>query len=312
MDTASGQESYFQGKHLFCFGFGYVASFLASALAPLGCKVSGTTTDPEKKIFMHDSGYNSYFFDLHRMVPDVLGTMKDVTHVLLSIPPSEEGDLVYEFHGEDLVRLPNLEWVGYLSAASVYGNHDGAWVDENTLPAPTSRRGSHRLKAEEQWKSLYLNYGLPIHTFRMAGIYGPGRSAVDSVRSGTARRLDKPGHVFNRIHVDDIVQVLMASMSHPKPGSIYNVADDLPSPSHEIIQFACNLLGMESPPLTPFSQTEVAPIMGSFYKDNKRIRNDKIKRELGIELLYSDYKKGLQSCLDVETEVIELLEPDEF
>jgi len=307
MYTSPEAQEYFKDKHIFCFGFGYVANFMAARLAHLGCKISGTTTDPDKKKFLENMGYKMWLFDHYHMIPDVLGALKDVTHILISIPPNEEGDFVYNVFGQDMPMLKNLEWVGYLSAASVYGNHDGAWVSEETPPAPTSRRGSLRMEAEENWYSLHLSDKIPLHIFRLAGIYGPGRSAIDAVKSGTARRLDKPGHVFNRIHVEDIVQVLVASMMHPNPVSIYNVSDDMPTPSQEIIQFACNLLGMDSPPLEQFTQTDMAPIMRSFYSDNKRIRNDKIKNELNVNLLYPDYKKGLQACLEVEAELADIL-----
>lgn len=308
MHTTPQAQEYFKDKHIFFFGFGYVASFLATKLSYLGCKISGTTTNPEKKAHLEAQGYNMYLFDHHHMIPDPLAVMDDVTHILFSIPPNEEGDIAFEMHGLDIARLNNLEWAGYLSAATVYGNHGGEWVSEDTPPAPSSRRGTLRMNAEEDWYSLNLSDDLPLHIFRLAGIYGPGRSAIDTVKSGVARRLDKPGHVFNRIHVEDIVQVLISSMMHPNPVSIYNLADDMPTPSHEIIQFACNLLGVDSPPLQSFDQTEVAPIMRSFYKDNKRMRNDKIKEELKVELLYPDYKKGLQSCLDVEEELVDILQ----
>jgi nucleoside-diphosphate-sugar epimerase len=232
---------------------------------------------------------------------------RGVTHILLSIPPGADGDPVFEAHGQDIREIETLEWVGYLSTTAVYGNQNGNWVDENSVVEPTSRRGSLRERAEQQWLSLFRHEGVPVHLFRLSGLYGPGRSAIDSVRTGTARRIDKPGHVFNRVHVDDIVQTLVASMNKPNPGSVYNVADDMPAPSHEVIAFACNLIGREPPPLIPFDQADVAPIVRSFYKDNKRVRNDKIKRELDVNLLYPDYHSGLQACLEVEEEAETLL-----
>lgn len=293
---------------IFCFGFGYTAGFLSERLMVAGWSVAGTTTDPEKKPFLKKNGIEAWLFDRNHSIPDPLCTFEDVTHVLLSVPPDAEGDPVFDAHGPDLARMKNLKWVGYLSTTGVYGNHDGNWIDETTPPAPDSRRGSVRLRAEQHWQSLYLNEGLPLHIFRLAGIYGPGRSAIDSVRSGTARCIEKAGHVFNRIHVEDVAQVLQASMNKPQPGSIYNLADDMPSPSHDVIRFACNLIGIAPPPLIPFDQAEMAPIVRSFYKDNKRIRNDKIKNELGITLSYPDYRSGLQACLAVESEAAELLQ----
>lgn len=287
-------------KKLFCFGYGYTASFLAERLKTCGWKIAGTTTDPEKRVFMKQAGVEAQLYDHNHTIMDPYHTFRDVSHVLLSIPPGADGDPVVDVHGLDLCKMPNIEWVGYLSTTAVYGNQDGNWVDELTPPEPTSRRGSLRLRAEQQWQFLHTNDALPLHIFRLSGIYGPGRSAIDSVRAGTARRIEKPGHVFNRIHVEDIVQTLVASMNKPNPGAIYNLADDLPSASHEVVTFACNLIGLDPPPLTQFDQTEMAPIVRSFYKDNKRVRNDLIKTELGVELLYPDYRSGLQACMEIE------------
>lgn len=294
-------------RKLFCFGYGYAADFLAQRLKAQGWKIAGTTTDPEKKKFLRARGVDAMLFDHNHPVTDPAAAFADVTHVLFSIPPGAEGDPVFEMHGEDLARMKNIEWAGYLSTTAVYGNRDGNWVDESSLPAPTSRRGENRLKAEEQWRGLHLGEGFPSHIFRLAGIYGPGRSAVDSVRAGTARRIDKPGHVFNRIHVADIAQALIASMNRPAPGAIYNLADDGPSPSHEVISFACNLAGVDAPPLQKFEGSEMAPIVRSFYKDNKRVSNERIKRDLGVTLLYPDYRAGLQACLDVAEDTAALL-----
>lgn len=287
-------------RKIFCFGFGYAAGFLSVKLRDHGWKICGTTTTADKKSFLKKNGIDAWLFDRNHAIPDPFHAFSDVTHVLLSVPPDADGDAVFDAHAADLAGIKNLEWVGYLSTTSVYGNQDGNWIDETARATPSSSRGSRRLRAEQQWQSLHLNDGLPLHIFRLSGIYGPGRSALDAIRSGDARRIDKPGHAFNRMHIDDIVQALIASMNKPNPGSIYNLADDAPSPSHEVIQFACNLIGSAPPPLIPFDQAEMAPIVRSFYKDNKRIRNDKIKDELGVELLHPDYRSGLQACLDSE------------
>lgn len=294
-------------KKLFCFGYGYTASFLAERLKPFGWKIAGTTTDPEKRVFMKQAGIEAQLYDHNHTINDPYASFKDVSHVLLSIPPGADGDLVVDIHGLDLCKMPNIEWVGYLSTTAVYGNQDGNWVDELTPPEPSSRRGSLRLRAEQQWQFLQTNDGLPLHIFRLAGIYGPGRSAIDSVRAGTARRIDKPGHVFNRIHVEDIVQALVASMNQPRPGAIYNLSDDDPGPSHDVVTFACNLVGIDPPPITQFDQTEMAPIVRSFYKDNKRVRNDLVKKELGVDFIYPDFRAGLQACMDIEDNTAEFL-----
>jgi len=297
-------------KKLFCFGYGYTCDYLGFKLMntgvsqglPTSWALAGTTRDAEKKRELTERGIKTYIFDFNTPIPDPLYMLRDVTHVLISTPPSDEGDTSFLMHARDLMDLPKLEWIGYLSTTGAYGDRNGGWVDETSEPHPTTKRGSRRYRAEEQWLSMHEHYGMPVHIFRLAGIYGPGRSALDSVRAGIARRIDKPGHAFSRIHVEDIVQVLIASMNNPKPGEIYNVCDDYPAPSHEVIDHACKLLGIASPPLLSFDEVDLVPMTMSFYAENKRIHNNKIKEDLGITLKYSDYKQGLQGCLNTEIE----------
>ncbi len=285
-------------KHLFCFGFGYCCEYLAPVLMHNGgWSVSGTTRDEEKFTNLRAQGVRAHFMDKDLPLHDALYTLKDVTHILISTPPGEAGDPSFNLHADDVAKLQHLEWVGYLSTTGAYGDRGGAWVDETMSARPTTKRGSRRLKAEEQWLSLLQSAGVPVHIFRLAGIYGPGRSAIDSVRMGVARRIDKSGHAFSRIHVEDIIQVLVQSIMNPKAGEIYNVCDDFPAPSHEVIDYACQLLGVQSPPLLDFDKVDLAPITRSFYTDNKRIKNDKIKNDLGVCLKYTDYKLGLKACL---------------
>ena len=288
-------------QRLFCFGYGYACDWLQHALMALGgWHVAGTTRDPEKKALMKQHGIKGYIFDQEQPLEDPRLFLKGTTHLLISTPPNDEGDPVFLLHAEDILRIPTIRWVGYLSSISVYGNRNGGWVDENSEVRPTSKRGSRRARAEEQWLSLFRSDNLPVHVFRLAGIYGPGRSALDSVRAGVARRINKPGHAFTRIHVEDIVQTLVASMKAPRPGSIYNICDDRAAPSHEIIEYACQLLELEIPPLLTYDETDMAPIARSFYSDNKRVRNDRMKQELGVRLIYPDYVSGLKGCLDAE------------
>ncbi len=288
-------------KHLFCFGYGYSCDYLGHELMRAGgWRISGTTRDLDRKKELRARGVRAHIFDFDTPLADPANILKDVTHVLISTPLSGDGDPTFNQHAQDLLNLPNLEWVGYLSTTGSYGDRGGGWVDENSELRPTTKRGSRRMRIEKQWLSLYKSRGLPVHIFRLAGIYGPGRSALDSVRSVIARRIDKKGHYFNRIHVEDLTQALIASMLNANAGQAYNICDDLPVPSHEVIDYACKLLDIESPPLIPFDKVDLAPIHQSFYADNKRTRNDKMKKELGITLKYSDYKKGLQACLDAE------------
>ena len=289
-----------QPPFLFCFGLGYSALALARILIPLGWQIAGTTTDPAKQAALEAAGIKAYLFSAEKPLPRVFATIGKATHILLSVPPVSKGDPVFDIHGADIGRLRNLKWLGYLSTTGVYGNRDGEWVDETTQPSPTSRRGDLRLQAEEQWRGLMLEHDTPLHIFRLSGIYGPGRSALDSLRAGTARRIEKPGHVFNRIHVDDIAQVLQASMMAPEAGAIYNLADDEPAPSHDVIAYAATLLGMDVPPAIPYEKADLAPMVGSFYKDNKRVRNTLIKEKLGVTLRHPNYRAGLDACLDEE------------
>ncbi len=299
-------------KRFFCFGYGYTCDYIGHALAgERSFVLSGTTRDSRKKQAMRDRGIDAYIFDYSHPLSDPLFILKDTTHLLISTPPGDDGDPSFLIHAEDIARIPTIEWVGYLSTTGVYGNRDGEWVDETSEVRPSSKRGSRRAKAEEQWRSLWKSYNLPVHIFRLAGIYGPGRSALDSVRAGIARRVEKPGYASSRIHVEDIVRVLLASMARPNPGSVYNVCDDCPSPSHEVIACACELLGVSPPPLIPIEEADLAPIARSFYADNKRVHNDKIKRELGVEIKYPDFRSGLAACLEAEAYALEVLQQSE-
>lgn len=289
-------------KRLFCFGYGYTADYLGYALQETQSNwtISGTTRDEERRRELLSRRVRARIFDDQHSIQDPSTLFNRFTHLLISTPPDDDGDPVFNTHAKDLVNLPNLKWIGYLSSTGVYGNRRGGEVDERSEIRPTSKRGSRRVLAEEQWLSLHRQHGLPVHIFRLSGIYGPGRSALDSVRAGVARRIEKPGHKFNRIHVDDIVQTLLRSFDSPSPGTIYNLADDEPVGSHEVIDYACQLLGISSPPLIPFDQADLAPIALSFYKDNKHVLNNKIKQELGVELKYPSYRDGLEGCLEAE------------
>lgn len=288
-------------KKLFCFGYGYSCDYLGHELERLGgWSLAGTTRDESKKEKLRTRNIDGHIFDYKHPLVDPSFILEGTTHLLISTPPNDDGDPSFLMHAKDILKISTLEWVGYLSTTGVYGNRDGGEVDEQDERIPTSKRGSRRVKAEDQWLSLLKSDGLPVHIFRLAGIYGPGRSALDSIRAGVARRIDKPGHAFSRIHVEDIVQALIASMAKPSAGALYNVCDDYPAPSHEVISYACELIGKVAPPLLPYDEADLAPITRSFYADNKRVKNDKIKSELGVDLKYKDFKDGLKACLDAE------------
>lgn len=289
-------------KKLFCYGYGYVADNLARALVAQdpSWKIVGTTTDSDKLALMRQMGMKAYLFSDKMPFNDPIFAMGGASHVLISIPPNSDGDVVFKAHARDILNMHSIEWIGYLSSTGVYGNRDGDWVDETDEVRPTSERGSKRAKAETQWLKLRRLADIPINIFRLAGIYGPDRSAIDTVRAGYSKRVYKEGHAFNRVHIDDIIQVLIASMDQPSPGDIYNLADDDPVPSHEVIAYACELLGKDIPPLIQYEDDDMSPIAQSFYKDNKRISNKKIKEKLGIKLKYPSYKSGLDAIFDQE------------
>jgi nucleoside-diphosphate-sugar epimerase len=281
------------GSRLFCFGLGYSALALADRLLAENWLVAGTCRSADKIAALAARGIEACLF------ADAARALPGATHVLSSVPPETGGEPVLAKYGADLRRLRGIAWIGYLSTTGVYGDRDGGWVDEASALEPTGERGRRRVAAERAWLELGRDGGLPAHLFRLAGIYGPGRSALDTVRASSARRIDKPGQVFSRIHVDDIVQVLCASIARPDPGAAYNVCDDDPAPPAQVIEEACRLLGVAAPPLESFAQAQatLSAMARSFYADNKRVRNDRIKRELGVRLKYPSYREGLRALL---------------
>jgi nucleoside-diphosphate-sugar epimerase len=283
---------------LFCFGLGYTAQALASTLAAEGWQIAGTTRDPDKQARLEREGIEVYAFERDRPLEQAAQALAGTTHVLSSIAPDEGGDPVLGHHARDLLRCTSIAWAGYLGTTGVYGDRGGDWVSEADPTAPTMSRTLRRARAEAHW----LASGLPVQLFRLAGIYGPGpgRSALAAVRAGRARRIVKPGQVFCRIHIDDIVQVLRASMARPNPGAVYNVSDDEPAPPQDVVTYACTLLGVEPPPEIPFDAAELSPMARSFYSDSRRICNARIREELGVRLRYPSYREGLRALLDEE------------
>ena len=265
----------------FIFGLGFSGRVIARRLAEAGWSVAGTTRSGEA---VDLAGVTVLPFDRDHPLPEA--ALDGVTHLLSSVPPDAQGDPVVE-----AVRGRQLDWAGYLSTTGVYGDHGGGWVDEDTPVAPTLERSRRRVEAEAAW----LAEGA--HVFRLAGIYGPGRSAIDSVRAGTAKRVVKPGQVFSRIHVDDIAAAVLASVAKPHPGRIYNLCDDDAAPPQEVIAHACALLGVEPPPEIALADADLSPMALSFYADNKRVRNDRMKTELGVRLRFPTYREGLAAMV---------------
>jgi uncharacterized protein YbjT (DUF2867 family) len=286
-------------RRLFCFGLGYSAMALVRRRAGEEWIVSGTCQTAEKAAALRAMGFAVEGFD--REHPLLAGVLDGVTHILVSVPPDAAGDPVLAVHGEDIVRIGSLGWLGYLSTTGVYGDRSGGWVDESAALSPTGERSRRRVAAEAAWFELWHRHRVPVHIFRLAAIYGPGRSPFEALRAGTAKRIDKPGQVFSRIHVEDLAAVLAASISRPRPGAVYNVCDDDPAPPEAVTAYAARLLGVPVPPLVPLEGAGLSPMARSFYDDNKRVSNRLIKTELGVTLRYPDYRAGLAAILANET-----------
>jgi nucleoside-diphosphate-sugar epimerase len=284
---------------VFIFGFGYSSEAAARALHRLrdpGIPVFATVRDPARQ---SPEALRLHVFGGTAPGPTLGPDLARATHVLSSVPPGLEGDPVLRQHAADIAAAPDLEWLGYISTVGVYGDAGGGWVDEATPPRPDSERARQRIAAEEAWRDLAARRGVPLLILRLAGIYGPGRSQFDKLRDGTARRILKPGQVFNRIHVDDIGRVT-ALAALARLGGTFNLADDEPAPPQEVVGFAAGLLGLPPPPEVPFAEARLSPMARSFYADNRRVANTAIKRALGIELLYPTYREGLRATLAAE------------
>jgi nucleoside-diphosphate-sugar epimerase len=286
-------------KKLFCFGLGFSAGALASRLLADGWTVAGTTRTAERCKALRSQGIDAVVFDGETVTAPLLQALQDTTHLVDSVPPSGDAACpTLEVLGPQIAAIESLDWVGYLSTTGVYGDHGGAWVDETTPLSPNLERSARRVAAEEAWLVMHERFGLPVHVFRLAGIYGPGRGVLEQVRKGRARRIVKPGQVFSRIHVDDIVGTLLASMARPHPGAVYNVCDDYPEEPAVVVVYACELLGVALPDPVPFEEADLSDMARSFYADNKRVRNDRIKDELGVVLMYPSYLEGMRADLE--------------
>lgn len=274
---------------LLSLGHGYSAAALAARLLAQGWRVIGTTRNPARAEALLAVGVEPLLWP-----GDLAPALAEATHILASAAPDEAGDPFLQAATVSL-RAARPQWLGYLSTTAVYGDHQGAWVDETTPVTPQSVRARQRVLAEQQW----LASGLPAHIFRLAGIYGPGRGPFEKVRDGSARRIIKAGQVFSRIHVEDIAETLLASMARPNPGAVYNVCDDDPAPPQDVLSHAAALLGLPEPPAVPYEAADMTPMARSFYAESKRVRNDRIKSELGVKLRFPDYRAGLAAMLKV-------------
>jgi len=263
-------------RTLLIFGFGFTARFIAHAAREAGFHVLGTSRSPQDGL----RDFND--------AAQIKDAINKATHILSSVPPNETDDPVLGAYGDD-IKAANANWIGYLSTTGVYGNTDGEWVDEDSPLNPSSPRSARRVRDEAAWAAHQA------HIFRIAGIYGPSRNPLEQLKSGTARRIDKPGHKFGRIHVEDIARAVVASMQNPAPGTAYNLSDDEPAAPADVTAYAADLLGITAPPLIAYDDADMSPMAKTFWQDNRQVRNDRMKALVGGQLLYPTYREGLQA-----------------
>ena len=283
---------------IFCFGIGYTGQFLLECLKTRGWQVGGTVRDASKHAYFKQKNWHVYLTEGNNPITDIKRVLENFPYVIWTIPPDQGGHNMFLSNYYPILANNKIaKWVGYLSATSVYGDFQGAWVDEESITLPTTERGKSRLIAEHDWVSLYRKYNVPVHIFRLSAIYGPGRNALQSILSGQARLVKqdgvRPAQIFNRMHVADIVETLIKSMQQPRPGAVYNLADDLPTPPEDVLHYAQKLLGIQSIPEVSINQETISPMTRSFYQESKRVANHLIKQELGICLRYPTYRQGL-------------------
>ncbi len=276
---------------MLCIGLGYSATALAAILAPHGTMITATSTSQSGLDRISALGYRAVAFDA------AADAIRDATHVVISAPPTANGDPVLLAYHNAIAASPSIRSIAYLSTIGVYGDWNGDWVDETCDLRPASDRSRRRADAERSWLDLGTRSGKQVLVFRLAGIYGPGQSAIDNLRAGTARRIVKPGQVFNRIHVDDIAGIVATAFARSPRHRVYNVADDEPTPPQEVIAYAAELLGLPAPPEIPFADAQLSPMGATFYAENKRASNARAKGDLGWRPLYPSYREGLKAIL---------------
>ncbi len=285
--------------HLFCFGLGYTATALGKVLLQKGWQVSGTCQTQDKRQELTQLGFEAVLFDGNNHSKDVAARLNSATHILQSIAPDAQGDPVLSVFAPDIrAHAAQIQWLGYLSTTAVYGDRQGGWVEETSELIPQMPRGIWRVQAEQHWRNLMSESGLPVHIFRLAGIYGPGRNQLKKLLAKKARRIVRKGQLFSRIHVEDITQTLLASIHQPNPGAIYNVCDNEAAPPQDVIEYAAKLLGIEPPPVEPFDEAEMSAMARSFYSESKQVNNEKIKTELGVNLTYPTYREGMRFLVE--------------
>jgi nucleoside-diphosphate-sugar epimerase len=285
--------------NLFCFGIGHSAETLIRLHGEGFRSIAGTVRTLAKAERLRAEGVHAIVYSGGAAGPLVAAALQEADALLVSAAPDEVGDPMLRQLRPELDRTENLRVIVYLSTVGVYGDHGGEWIDETTPVNPVSERGRRRVAAEEAWTAFGQARGVSVQLHRLAGIYGPRSNAVDDIREGTARRIVKPGQVFNRIHVEDIAGAAMAGFAHPDASGPFNICDDEPCPPQDVVAYAAKLLGVPPPPEIPFEQAQLSEMGRSFYSESKRCRNDKVKSVLGYEFRYPTYREGL-STLAVE------------
>lgn len=280
----------------FFFGLGYSSTTSAEWMLreEQFADIGGTVRTAEKAAALHARGFRAHVFDGTGPGSTLAPDLRQASHVIFSIAPAADGDPALLHHRADLDAAEGLEWLCYYSTVGVYGDFGGAWIDETAPLVPRNERSDRRVHAEQTWRDYAAERGVPLAILRLAGIYGPGRSTFDKLQDGTARRVVKPGQVFNRIHVEDIARITALTAAARLDGT-FNLADDEPAPPQDLVTYAAGLVGVEPPPEIPFSEAEFTPMQRSFYADNKRVSNAAIKQALGIELLYPNYRVSLDA-----------------
>ncbi len=286
---------------LFVFGAGYSSQAFIARMKDRFEWIGGTTRSHDKIAKLRALGVEPFLFDGTGPGDGIHSALANATHILVSIAPGDKGDPVLAYHAATIANC-RPQWLAYLSTVGVYGNHDGAWVDEETPCRPVSRRSIQRLEAEDAWMSLAEAHDLPLAILRLSGIYGPGRNALKNLQQGTARRMIKPGQVFNRIHVEDIAGALEASLTKTNR-RIYNVTDDEPAPPQDVVTYAAELMGVAPPPEVDFERADISPMARSFYGENKRVSNLRMKSELGYALQYPDYRSGIRHIQEASSKL---------
>jgi nucleoside-diphosphate-sugar epimerase len=286
-------------KTLLAVGLGYSAREVARRLtAGDSWRITGTARGSQGEEAIRAAGHEALVFNGEAPSPELARAIGEATHLLISAAPEETGDPLQAHHRADLEAARNLQWIGYLSTIGVYGDHQGAWVDEATEPRPVSERSRWRLETEKAWEDFAGGRGLPLQIFRLSGIYGPGRNPLERMKAGRERTIVKPGQVFNRIHVADIATSVIAGIeAGARSTGVFNVTDDEPAAPEDVAAYAAGLLGIEPPQLVPWEEAEktMTPMARSFYSETKRVRNERIKAELGLQLTYATYREGLKA-----------------